>query len=75
KRKLQGRHIQMIAIGGTIGTGLFIGSGSTLAAIGPLGLVVTYMLAGLVVFCVVMSLGEMATYLPITGSFNEYAAR
>ncbi|KAI8897997.1 amino acid permease/ SLC12A domain-containing protein [Globomyces pollinis-pini] len=75
KRKLQSRHIQMIAIGGTIGTGLFIGSGKTLAAVGPLGTLIAYLIAGAAVFCVVMSLGEMATMIPVTGSFNEYAAR
>ncbi|KAI8897999.1 lysine-specific permease [Globomyces pollinis-pini] len=75
KRKLKSRHIQMIAIGGTIGTGLFFGSGQTLKAIGPLGTLGSFLIAGLTVFCMVMSLGEMATLIPVTGSFNEYAAR
>ncbi|KAI8897998.1 amino acid permease/ SLC12A domain-containing protein [Globomyces pollinis-pini] len=75
KRNLQARHIQMIAIGGTIGTGLFIGSGKVLEAIGPMGTLLAFLVAGLTVFGVVMSLGEMATMLPVTGSFNEYAAR
>ncbi|KAI8901087.1 lysine-specific permease [Globomyces pollinis-pini] len=74
-RKLKARHIQMIAIGGTIGTGLFLGSGKTLALIGPLGTLLTFLLAGIIVFCVIMSLGEMATMIPVTGSFNEYVAR
>ncbi|KAI8901091.1 amino acid permease/ SLC12A domain-containing protein [Globomyces pollinis-pini] len=65
----------MIAIGGTIGTGLFIGSGLVLGAVGPLGTLLNFVIAGMMVFCVCMSLGEMATMIPVTGSFNEYAAR
>ena len=75
KRHLQGRHLQMIAIGGTIGTGLFLKSGSVIIAAGPLGALIAYMIAGLAVFCVVMSLGEMATLFPISGSFNAFAER
>lgn len=75
KRHLQGRHLQMIAIGGTIGTGLFLKSGSVIIEAGPLGALFAYLIAGLAVFCVVMSLGEMATLFPVSGSFNEYAER
>ncbi|KAI8901080.1 amino acid permease/ SLC12A domain-containing protein [Globomyces pollinis-pini] len=75
KRGLKNRHIQMIAIGGTIGTGLFIGSGEVLKAVGPMGILISYAIAGMIVFCVIMSLGEMATLIPVSGSFNEYAAR
>ncbi|KAJ3301820.1 hypothetical protein HDV03_000287 [Kappamyces sp. JEL0829] len=75
KRSLQGRHLQMIAIGGTIGTGLFLKSGSMILDAGPLGALFAYLIAGIAVFCVVMSLGEMATLIPISGSFNSYAER
>ncbi|KAK4629570.1 Arginine permease CAN1 [Fulvia fulva] len=75
KRKLQSRHLQMIAIGGTIGTGLFIGSGSALATAGPAGALIAYAFIGTLVYSVMVALGEMATYIPISGAFTVYAAR
>jgi len=75
KRKLHARHLEMIAIGGTIGTGLFVATGTALAAAGPLGCLISYLTVGIMVYFVVTSLGEMATYMPITGSFNAYASR
>ena len=75
KRHLQARHIEMIAIGGTIGTGLFIKSGAMIVDSGALGTLLSYLIAGITVFCVVMSLGEMATFMPVSGSFNTYAER
>ncbi|KAL3897949.1 MAG: hypothetical protein SGCHY_003068 [Lobulomycetales sp.] len=74
-RKLEVRHLQMIAIGASIGTGLFLASGSTIANAGALGALVAYLIAGACVFFVVHSLGEMATLIPTSGSFNEYASR
>ena len=74
-RKLKHRHIQMIAIGGTIGTGLFLRSGANITLSGAIGTLLAYVVAGLTVYCVVMALGEMATFTPVSGSFNEYAAR
>lgn len=65
----------MIAIGGTIGTGLFIKTGDLIANAGPLGALLAYLIAGFSVLCVVLSLGEMATLIPISGSFNAYADR
>ncbi|KAL2414730.1 Arginine permease CAN1 [Exophiala dermatitidis] len=65
----------MIAIGGTVGTGLFIGSGGALAKSGPVGALLAYAFIGLIVFSVVTSLGEMATFLPIAGAFTSYATR
>ena len=68
KRKLQGRHMQMIAIGGAIGTGLFVGSGSSLATGGPAGLLIGFGLVGVMLFFVVHALGELAVIFPISGS-------
>ncbi|KAI8321631.1 lysine-specific permease [Martensiomyces pterosporus] len=65
----------MIALGGTIGTGLFISAGTSLATAGPGGALVSYLLMGVIVFFLMSSLGEVATFTPIAGSFNEYASR
>ncbi|KAF7185968.1 Arginine permease CAN1 [Pseudocercospora fuligena] len=75
KRRLQSRHLQMIAIGGTIGTGLFIGSGGALAKAGPAGALIAYAFVGTLVYSVMVALGEMATYIPISGAFTVYASR
>lgn len=75
QRRLKARHLQMIAIGGTIGTGLFIGSGNALANSGPAGALIAYAFVGSIVFSVIVSLGEMATYIPIAGAFTSYATR
>lgn len=75
KRRLQSRHLQMIAIGGTIGTGLFIGSGGALAKAGPAGALIAYAFVGTLVYSVMVALGEMATYLPVSGAFTVYASR
>jgi len=75
QRNLQARHLTMISLGGTIGTGLFLASGSSIAIGGPGFSQVAYTLIGSMVFCFMSSLGEMATYLPITGSINAYGTR
>ncbi|MHA3684138.1 amino acid permease [Leucobacter sp. HY1908] len=75
KRSLQARHLQMIAIGGAIGTGLFLASGGTIAQAGPGGALVAYAVIGIMVLFVMQSLGEMATHLPVSGSFQTYATR
>ncbi|KAK0546266.1 hypothetical protein OC846_005349 [Tilletia horrida] len=75
KRRLQSRHMQMIAFGGSIGTGLFVGSGSSLGAGGPGFLLIDFMLIGIMLFFVVMALGELATVLPVSGSFAAYSTR
>ncbi|KAK0109808.1 hypothetical protein ONS95_002480 [Cadophora gregata] len=74
-RRLKGRHLQMIAIGGSIGTGLFIGSGSALATGGPASLLLAFILIGAVLFCTVQALGEMAVTFPVAGSFSAFATR
>ncbi|KAK2740465.1 hypothetical protein FQN57_006092 [Myotisia sp. PD_48] len=75
QRRLRSRHLQMIAIGGTIGTGLFIGSGGAIAKAGPAGALIAYAFVGSIVFSVISSMGEMATYLPVPGGFTTYATR
>lgn len=74
-RSLSARQINMIAIAGVIGTGLFLGTGKSLATGGPLSLLICYALIGLVVYLTMLSLGEMATYMPVSGSFTTYAKR
>lgn len=75
RRTLSHRHLQMIAIGGAIGTGLFLASGATIAQAGPGGALVAYVLIGLMVLLLMQSLGEMSSHLPIPGSFQAYATR
>lgn len=75
KRSLKTRHLSMIALGGSIGTGLFVASGSAISTAGPGGALAAYLGIGIMVYFLMTSLGEMATYLPITGSFAEYSKR
>jgi len=75
KRNLSGRHMQMIAFGGSIGTGLFIGSGGALASGGPGFLLIDFLLIGAMLYTVVMDLGELATVYPVSGSFSAYSTR
>ncbi|MGL5222100.1 MAG: lysine transporter, partial [Plesiomonas shigelloides] len=72
KRDLKARHLTMIAIGGAIGTGLFVASGATVAQAGPGGALVAYAVIGMMVFFVMTSLGEMAAFMPVSGSFSTY---
>ena len=71
-RKLRGRHMQMIAIGGAIGTGLFIGSGSALATGGPAAVILGWGLIGMMLFCVIHALGELAVMFPIAGETTSF---
>lgn len=75
KRGLKQRHVSMIALGGTIGTGLFIGTGSALGNAGPAGALIAYCFMATVVYSLANSIGEMATYIPITGSFTVFCSR
>ncbi|KAK5065157.1 hypothetical protein LTR84_000993 [Exophiala bonariae] len=74
-RRLSARQVQMIAIGGTIGTGLFLGTGKSLATGGPASILIAYSIVGAIVFVTMLSLGEMAAYVPVAGSFCTYAGR
>lgn len=74
-KTLTSRHLQMIAIGGSIGTGLFIGSGSSLATGGPASLIIAFFLTGIMLFCTIHALGEMAVIFPVSGSYSVYATR
>lgn len=75
KRGLKSRHITMISLGGTIGTGLFLASGSAVATAGPGGTLLAYVLIGIMVYFLMTSLGEMAAFMPTSGSFSTYATR
>lgn len=75
ERGLKSRHLQFIAIGGTVGTGLFLGSGDALAKAGPVGCLIAYVFVGSILYSVMTSLGEMATYIPVAGSFTSYNTR
>lgn len=75
ERKLTSRLISMISLGGAIGTGLFLTSGETIATAGPMGALTAYILIGIMVYFLMMSLGEMASYMPTTGSFSTYATK
>ncbi|MFL0197155.1 amino acid permease [Clostridium sp. WILCCON 0269] len=72
ERGLQERHIQLIALGGAIGVGLFLGSATAIQMAGPIILLV-YTLAGLIMFFIMRALGELATAYPVSGSFSAYA--
>jgi len=71
-RNLHNRHIQLIAIGGTIGVGLFLGSARAIHNAGP-GLLLAYALGGVAIFFIMRALGELLTYRPVAGSFATYA--
>jgi yeast amino acid transporter len=72
KRGLKSRHAQMIALGGTIGTGLFVGSGQTLALGGPAFIFASYLIMTFLMYCVVTAVIEVATYLPVHGGTMSY---
>ena len=74
-RRLSARQVQMIAIGGTIGSGLFLGTGKALSKGGPASLLIAYAIIGGIIYLTMLSLGEMAAYIPIAGSFGVYASR
>lgn len=75
QRGLKGRHIHMIALGGTIGTGIFVALGGSLSTAGPGGTLLAYAVIGVMVYFLMMSLGEMSTFMPVSGAFETYASK
>ncbi|KIJ68243.1 hypothetical protein HYDPIDRAFT_24541 [Hydnomerulius pinastri MD-312] len=75
QRKLKNRHIAMISIGGVIGTGLFLGTANNLRNGGPVGLLLGFIVMGSLVFCMMITLGEMVAFLPIPGGHIALAER
>lgn len=74
KRDLKARHTSMIALGGSLGTGLLISTGTSLTTAGPVSMLISYSFVGVLVFFVMSCLGEMASYIPLDG-FTSYATR
>ncbi|MFP3415670.1 amino acid permease, partial [Bacillus sp. SIMBA_074] len=75
KRGLKSRHLTMISIGGAIGTGLFLSSGAAIHTAGPGGALLAYALVGAMVYFVMTSLGELAAFMPTSGSFSTYGTK
>ncbi|KAI1485284.1 amino acid permease [Biscogniauxia mediterranea] len=75
KTDLKGRHMQMIAIGGAIGAGLFIGSGSALYKGGPAALIIGYLIVGIMLLFTMQALAELAVMYPVNGAFYTYVVR
>ncbi|MED4753234.1 amino acid permease [Brevibacillus choshinensis] len=75
QRGLKARHLTMIAIGGSIGTGLFLASGGSIHSAGPGGALAAYAAISIMVYFLMTSLGEMAAFMPVSGSFSTYATR
>jgi len=71
-RGLKNRHIQLIALGGAVGTGLFLGSASVIQSAGP-GVILGYAIAGFIAFLIMRQLGEMVVEEPVAGSFSHFA--
>jgi aromatic amino acid transport protein AroP len=74
QRGLKNRHIQLIALGGAIGTGLFLGSAGVLRSAGP-SMILGYAIGGLIAFLIMRQLGEMIVEEPVAGSFSHFAHR
>ena len=74
QRGLKNRHLQMIALGTAVGTGLFYGSTATIAMAGP-AVSLSYLIGGIIIFLIVRMLGEMSVEEPVSGSFSYYASK
>jgi lysine-specific permease len=75
KRSLKSRHLTMISLGGTIGTGLFLASGGAIHTAGPGGAILSYLVIGVMVYFLMTSLAEMGAYMPVAGSFSTYGTK
>jgi len=74
QRGLSNRHVQLIALGGSVGTGLFLGTSATIALAGP-SVLLGYALGGMIAFLIMRQLGEMVVEEPVAGSFSHFAYR
>ncbi|KAK3197230.1 hypothetical protein GRF29_1536g1065912 [Pseudopithomyces chartarum] len=74
-KSMKPRHLQMIAIGGSIGAGFFVGSGGALSGGGPASVTIDFILMGIMIFNVVYALGELAVMYPVSGGFYIYSSR
>ncbi|KAF4997241.1 hypothetical protein FDECE_12142 [Fusarium decemcellulare] len=74
-RELKNRHLQMIAIGGSIGTGLFVATGVALYRGGPASLLIAFIIMGVMQFFTMQALGELSVAFPVGGSFANYSTR
>jgi amino acid transporter len=74
-RSMHPRHLHMIAIGGSIGAGFFVGSGSALSNGGPASLFIDFMIIGVMMFNVVYALGELSVMYPVSGGFYTFSTR
>jgi amino acid transporter len=74
-RSMKARHLNMIAMGGSIGSGFFVGSGTAFTAGGPGSVFICFCIAGVLVFNVVHALGELAVMYPISGGMYTYSVR
>lgn len=75
KRAMTARHLLMISFGGVIGTGLFLSTGWTINQAGPVGTILAYCVGAVIVYLVMLCLGELAVAMPFTGAFHLYATR
>ncbi|KDN10426.1 S-methylmethionine permease [Gilliamella sp. Imp1-1] len=75
KRTMKTRHLIMLSLGGVIGTGLFFNTGYIIATSGAIGAIIAYLIGALVVYLVMLCLGELAVAMPETGAFHTYASR
>ncbi len=75
RRELSSRHMSMLAIGGSIGTGIFLASGNAIQSGGAGSAILAYLVIGVMVYFLMTSLGEMASYMPVSGTFSTYATR
>lgn len=75
QRKMTSRHLFMLSLGGVIGTGLFLSSGYTINQAGPAGTILAYLVGALIVYLVMLCLGELSVAMPVTGAFHTYATK
>lgn len=74
-RSMSTRHVMMISLGGVIGTGLFLSSGYTIQQAGPVGTIIAYGIGAILVYLVMLCLGELSVAMPYTGAFHIYSKR